>query len=489
MTLSICAIASEVAPLAKTGGLADVAGALTRMLHDGGHDVRLFMPLYASIDRQALALHEVEPLRGLELELGAHRYQFDVYTAQLPASRAVVYLIDCPALYARGNLYTNEPDEHRRFLALTRAALECCRRLQWRPDIVHSHDWHAAFAPLYLKTLFAADPHLGAAKSVLTIHNIGYQGVFDAASVDDLGIDGASRYLEPIDLAAGLINSLKHGVLHADAITTVSPTYAREILTPEFGLGLETVLAARGADLTGILNGVDYAEWDPRWDQHLPLHYGAFQLERKAELKARFLAERGLEPAAGRVPLLGIVSRMTSQKGFDLLRDALPELLASVDVRLAVLGSGEPEYEQIFSTLAAQFPGRALYRNGYDEPLAHWIEAASDLFLMPSRYEPCGLNQMYSLRYGTIPIVRRTGGLADSVTHFDPLTGRGNGVVFNDFDGNAIRWALRTALDWYADPALWEKIVRNAMRADFSWEIQARQYERLFQQLAATTSA
>ncbi len=489
MTLSICAIASEVTPLAKTGGLADVAGALTRILHDGGHDARLFMPLYSQIDQRDLVLHPVAALRAVPVTLGQHRYLFDVYTARLPGSRAVVHLLDCAALYGRDRLYTTDPDEHRRFIALTYAALECCRRLHWRPDIVHCHDWHAAFAPLLLKTVYADDRQLGAAKSVLTIHNIGYQGVFDASHADELGLGTATSWLEPVDLAAGRINSLKTGVLYADAITTVSPTYAREILTPEFGLGLEAQLQGRAGDLTGILNGVDYGEWDPRWDRHLPTHYGAFKLERKGELKAQFLADNGLLAAPGRVPLFGIVSRMTSQKGFDLLRDALPELLATTDVRVAALGNGEAQYEQIFRDLAAAFPGRALYRDEYDEPMAHWIEAASDIFLMPSRYEPCGLNQMYSLRYGTVPIVRRTGGLADSVTHFDPLTTRGNGIVFNDFDGNAIRWALQTALGWYADATLWETIVRNAMRADFSWEQQSQPYVRLFERLVATTSA
>ncbi|MCB1625411.1 MAG: glycogen synthase [Pseudomonadales bacterium] len=489
MSLAICAIASEVSPLAKTGGLADVASALTRELHDGGHDARLFVPLYAQIDRTGLTLHAVPNLHGFSVALGEHHYRFDAYTARLPGSRALVYLLDCPALFARDSLYTSDADEHRRFIALTRAALESCRHMNWRPDIVHCHDWHAAFAPLLIKTSYADDPALGTARSVLTIHNIGYQGVFAASAASDLGIGVPADRLEPTDFAAGQINSLKHGILYADAITTVSPTYAREILTPEFGMGLESALAARAADLTGILNGVDYSEWDPRWDRHLPIHYGPFTLPRKAALKQRFLSDNGLTTANDRTPLLGIVGRMTGQKGYDLLRGVLPELLASRNVRLAALGSGEAEYEQIFRELADAFPGRALYRHGYDEAMAHWIEAASDIFLMPSRYEPCGLNQMYSLRYGTIPIVRRTGGLADSVTHFDPLTERGDGIVFNDFDSNAIRWALDTALEWYADATLWEKIMRNAMRADFSWAGQAKHYVRLFERLAATKRA
>jgi starch synthase len=484
MSLAICSLAAEVTPLAKTGGLADVASALTRLLQTQGHDVRLFMPFYSLIDRRTLEIYAVDSLRGVPVELGPHRYSFDVHTARLPSSRSYLYLLECPPLYSRARLYTNDVDEHLRFLAFTRAALECCRRMRWRPDIVHCHDWHAAFAPLLLKSTYAADAHLGSAKSVLTIHNIGYQGEFGPDTADALALGPNAHLLHQDDLRAGRVNALKHGILYADAITTVSPTYSREIRTPAYGMGLEATLNARGDAVLGILNGVDYAEWDPRWDKHLPRNFGMYELERKAELKREFLSRYSLEPAADRTPLFGIVSRMTSQKGFDLLRDTLPELLAERDARLAVLGSGEPQYERVFAELAERFPQRVLYRNGYDEPLAHWIEGASDVFLMPSRYEPCGLNQMYSLRYGTIPIVRNTGGLADSVQHFDPITGRGTGILFNDFDANAMRWALDQAFDWYADPLLWEKLMRNAMRADFSWERQGAEYVRLFERLA-----
>jgi starch synthase len=489
MSLAICSIASEVTPLAKTGGLADVASALTRLLQSQSHDVRLFMPFYAQVDRKAFELYPVDFLRGVPVALGPHRYTFDVYTARLPNSRAYVYLLDCPVLYARTRLYTTDVDEHLRFLAFTRAALECCRRMRWHSDIVHCHDWHAAFAPLLLKSVYADDEYLGHAKSVLTIHNIGYQGEFGPEAVEALALGRYEYLLHQDDLRAGRVNALKHGVMYADAITTVSPTYAREIRTPQYGMGLETVLNSRGDAVLGILNGVDYAEWDPRWDKHLPRNFGLYELDRKAELKREFLSRYSLEPAADRTPLFGIVSRMTSQKGFDLLRDTLPELLGSRDARLAVLGNGEPQYERVFGELAERFPERVLYRNGYDEPLAHWIEAASDIFLMPSRYEPCGLNQMYSLRYGTIPIVRNTGGLADSVQHFEPLTGRGTGIVFNDFDANAMRWALHLAFEWYAQPELWERIARNAMRADFSWERQGAEYVKLFERLRRSAAA
>jgi starch synthase len=488
MTLAICSLAAEVTPLAKTGGLADVASSLTRLLQSQSHDVRLFMPFYTQIDRSAYELYAVDHLKGLAVDLGPHRYTFDVYTARLPSSRSYIYLLDCPVLYARARLYTNDVDEPLRFIAFTRAALECCRRMRWRPDIVHCHDWHAAFSPLLLKSVYADDPYLGTAKSVLTIHNIGYQGEFGAETATALALGDHAYLLHQDDLQAGRVNALKHGIMYADAITTVSPTYSREIRTAAYGMGLEPTLNSRGDAVLGILNGVDYAEWDPRWDRHLPRNFGMYELERKAELKREFLSRYSLAPAGDRTPLFGIVSRMTSQKGFDLLRECLPELLAQRDLRLAVLGNGEPQYERVFAELADRFPKSVLYRNGYDDPLAHWIEAASDVFLMPSRYEPCGLNQMYSLRYGTIPIVRRTGGLADSVQHFEPVTGRGNGIVFNDFDAAAMSWALDLAFEWFADSALWERVMRNAMRADFSWERQGAEYVRLFEKLVQSTT-
>jgi starch synthase len=487
--LQICAIASEVVPLAKSGGLADVASALSRQLTLAGHDVRLFMPFYSQVRRDNLGASRVEGLQGLVLAIGPREYRVDVWRANLPGSASPVYLVENDALYARPKLYTGDPDEHRRFLVLTRAALESCRLMKFRPHIVHSHDWHTAFAPLWLKSSYRNDPVFAAAKSVMTIHNIGYQGEFDAIDVADLDLGPDAYLLHQDDLKAGRVNALKHGILHADAVTTVSPTYAREITTPRYGMGMEQALASRGSAVHGILNGVDYEEWDPARDKYLPIHFGAGDIERKAELKRNFLLRQNMKAAQGRVPLFGIVSRLASQKGFDLLTDTLPKLLQSHDVRLAVVGTGDPVYEKFFAGLAEKYRGRAWFFGGYDDSLAHWIEGASDVFLMPSQYEPCGLNQMYSLRYGTIPVVRRTGGLADSVTHFDPATGEGTGIVFNDFDAAAMAWALDTAMQWYADPALWKRIVQNAMRCDFSWETQAGEYLKLFAELLQLDAA
>ena len=414
MKLSICAIASEVVPLAKTGGLADVASALSRQLTASGHDVRLFVPFYSQISRAQLDARRVESLQGLSIRAGKHEYAVDIWRALLPGSTTPVFLVESAALYARPQLYTNDPDEHRRFLVLTRAALECCRRMNFRPHIVHSHDWHTAFAPLWLRSNYRLDPVFAGTKSVMTIHNIGYQGGFAAAEVGDLDLGADVYLLHQDDLKAGGINALKHGILHADAVTTVSPTYAREIATPRYGMGMEQALASRGSAVRGILNGVDYQEWDPRRDHYLPIHFDPGTLAKKAELKRNFLLRQNMTPTRGRVPLFGIVSRLTPQKGFDLLTDTLPKLLQDNDVRVAVVGNGDAVYEKFFAGLATRYKGRAWFFGGYDESLAHWIEGASDAFLMPSQYEPCGLNQMYSLRYGTVPIVRRTGGLADS---------------------------------------------------------------------------
>jgi starch synthase len=480
--LAVCLLATEVAPLSKTGGLADVAGALAKYLRAAGHDARLFTPLYASIDRTALAARAVAGLVSVPLVLGSHRYEFSVLEATLPGASVPVYLIDCPALYARASLYTSDPDEHLRFIAFTRASLIACEHIGFRPQVLHCNDWHTAFAPLYLRTGVGGGV-FAATRTVLTIHNIGYQGIFPAADLADLALPSADTYLlHQEDLAAGRINALRHGILYADAITTVSPTHAHEICTPEYGMGLDADLRARGAALSGILNGVDYDEWDPRRDRFLPVHYDPAHLAGKAQLKRQFLARNHVTTAPG-VPLAGVVSRLAAQKGIELMFEALPKVLAARPLALAALGSGEAKYEQFFTDLARDFPGRVTFEAGYDEAQSHWIEAASDLFLMPSRYEPCGLNQMYSLRYGTVPVVRRTGGLADSVEHFDAVSGRGTGVVFNDFDAPALTWALNTALDLYAQPAHWAQLQRNGMRQDFSWERRTGEYLALYRRL------
>ncbi len=483
MRLGIAILASEATPLCKTGGLADVTGALAVCLRHAGHDARLFIPGYAAIDRQRFAAEPIDRLQSLAVTLGPHRYVFAVEQLRLADSRVPVYLLDCPVLYGRPALYTTDPDEHLRFLAFTHAALLACARLGFAPQIVHCNDWHTAFAPLLLRTHFASEPAFSAAHTVLTIHNIGYQGIFPAAAAGDLGLGPQAYLLHQDDLSAGRVNPLRHGILYADALTTVSPTHAREICTDEYGMGLQDSLRARAGDLTGILNGVDYSIWDPRHDPHLPQHFDPEHLAVKRGLKRAFLARMGFT-CGPQVPLAGIVSRLAAQKGIDLMLTALPRALERREWALITLGTGDEPYERFFAELAARFPGRVVFEHGYDDELAHWIEAASDLFLMPSRYEPCGLNQMYSLRYGTVPVVRRTGGLADSVEHYDPASGQGTGVVFNDFDAPALEWALDTALDWHAQPKHWRRLMGNGMAKDFSWTRQTEKYLEIYGRLA-----
>ncbi len=480
----ICFIASEITPLAKTGGLADVAGALAKFLHADGHDIRVFVPLYRQIDRRRIELAPVDFLRDIPLQLGAHSLRFSVQTARLPGAQTMLYLIDAPQLFDRASIYSDAADEHLRFLLLTHAAFLCCQRMGFAPQILHCNDWHTGLGPLLLKTTYAWDRLFQGTRSLMSIHNLAYQGVFPAAAVADTGLGDAVHMLDANELGAGRVNMLREGIAHAHAISTVSPTYALEIQTPEYGYGLDGLLRRRATDLTGILNGVDYQEWDPRTDRFLPRHFDAQRLDNKQALKRSFMQRLGLAaPPRQRTPLLGMVSRLVQQKGMDLLLTTLPALLAKHRFCCAVLGSGEERFESFFRVLAALYPTRVHFVSGYNEEHAHWIEAASDMFLMPSLYEPCGLNQMYSLRYGTIPIVRRTGGLADSVQHFDPDTGLGTGVVFNDYDTGGVTWAVATALDWYASKPLWQKLVSNAMAEDFSWQRRVGDYVALYRRM------
>ena len=356
--------------------------------------------------------------------------------------------------------------------------------MQWRPDVFHCNDWHTSLLPLYLRTTYAWDRIFADTKTLLTIHNLGYQGVFNASVLADLNLMDQRRHLDRGDLEEGLVNFLKTGLLYADALTTVSRSYAEEIQTPEFGMGLEDVLRYRRDDLHGIVNGMDYSDWDPATDPLIGAHYTADDLSGKEENKRALLESFGLE-FEPRAPVFGIVSRLTAQKGFELLPDVLPIVLQNANVRLIVLGSGDQRIERYFQWLRDTYPDKVAVFRGYSNELAHRIEAGADLFLMPSRYEPCGLNQMYSLKYGTVPIVRRTGGLADTVTPFDAQTGTGTGFLFDAFEAEALFQAIREALAVWEDPDAWRLLVRNGMAEDFSWARQGPKYEALYAALIA----
>ncbi len=480
--LKICLIASEVAPFAKTGGLADVAAALPRHLNRAGHEVRLFLPRYSSVELSAGDVYPVDFLQDLGLVMGQRRLSYSVVTARLPRSELYVYLIDCPPLYHRSSLY-GEADDHVRFAFLTRAAIECCQRMGWAPHVFHCNDWHTALLPLYLRTVYGWDGLFRNSRTMLTIHNIAYQGVFSKSVLGELSLAGESHRLHGPDFEAGVVGFLKSGLLYADLLSTVSPTYAREIQSGELGMGLQSLLSRRSASLIGILNGVDHSEWNPETDPLLPFHFSADDLEGKQANKRALLGDLKLAPAE-RAPLLGIVSRLTAQKGFELLYDVVPQLLASRDLRLVVLGSGARDYEGFFGQLQTAFGDKVCFYRGFSEELAHRIEAASDIFLMPSRFEPCGLNQMYSLRYGAVPVVHKTGGLADSVEQWIWETQTGTGFLFEHFDSQGLRWALESALATYDNPEAWARLVRNGMTRDFSWERQAEKYVEVYRRLS-----
>ena len=480
--LRICFVSSEVAPFAKTGGLADVSAALPGYLAAAGHDVRVFMPMYGSIHRSGLDLKPVQGLTDLQVDLAGQQVACSVFETAIGPDGPPLYLLDCPAYYHRKALYGSDTDEHLRFAMLCRATLASCLRLQWRPDILHCNDWHAALIPLYPRAPHAWDQLFSDTRTVLTIHNIAYQGVFAAGMIDDLEMAGHEKMFHRGDLAAGRINFLKTGILYADAVTTVSETYAREIQTAEYGMGMEDVLKGRGGSVTGIINGVDYSIWSPENDSNIPRNYSADDLAGKQINRDELLKELGLA-ADPEGPVLGIVSRLETQKGFDLMFQVLPEILAGHDVRLVVLGSGAEKYESFFAGLQGEFTGQVRFHQGFDTGLAHRIEAGSDIFLMPSQFEPCGLNQMYSMRYGTVPVVRKTGGLADTVQMWNPMDGSGTGFVFTRYDAPGFRWALQTAIEAFRDAAGWRRLMQNGMAQDYSWENQGRHYLNLYSRL------
>ena len=471
--LSILMVASEAQPYAKTGGLADVTGALPGALARLGHAVTLVMPRYREVGTVG------RPRRRLTLAMGGR--SFDVGLGEVAhGPREQVVFVECDELYGREGLYgtgvEDHPDNAVRFGILARAALEYASGLESPPSVVHTHDWQTGLVGVLLRTRYAADPVWRQIPSVFTIHNLAYQGVFPAETLPALDL---SRELFSID---GLefwnqISFLKGGINFADAVTTVSAAYAREILTPEFGEGLEGLLVLRQHLLTGILNGIDIKTWDPRTDRYLPAPFSVSDLRGKRAAKRALLTRYGLadDVAAMARPVIGMVSRMVGQKGLDLIWEARAALI-SMDAAFVILGTGERRYEEMWRGLAAARPGQIGVQIGFDEELAHLIEGGADLFLMPSRFEPCGLNQMYSMRYGTIPIVRATGGLDDTVRAYDPETGVGTGFTFDDYRPSAMLAALEAALAVYAIPARWRRLQQAGMRRDFSWDASAAAY-------------
>jgi starch synthase len=470
--------ASECVPFSKTGGLADVVGALPRAVAQLGHQATVYLPLY----RQTHLENATTVISSITVPFD-DRYRFCAVLDGGKHHGVQYYFIDYPPFYDRDALYgTPLGDYHdnpERFALFCRAVLEASKILG-TPDIFHCHDWQTALIPVLLRTLYDEDPSLSDIPTVFTIHNIGYQGIFSPDTLPLLMLPWDLFTITKLEFF-GKVNFLKGALTYSDFITTVSRKYAQEIQTAEYGFGLDGVLKSRNTSLTGILNGVDYDEWHPATDRLIAANYTADSLEGKQECRRDLLRSFVLDPECT-VPVIGIVSRFAAQKGFDLIALAA-DRLAHEEVKVCVLGSGDKTYEDLFRRLVRQYPGRFAAKFGYDNEMAHKIEAGADMFLMPSRYEPCGLNQIYSLKYGTVPVVRATGGLDDTIEPYDVRTGKGTGFKFHEYTPEALLTSVQAALALYAKPKEWRKLMLNGMARDFSWRVAAREYLRIYERL------
>jgi starch synthase len=476
--VKVAFVASEGVPFSKTGGLADVVGALPKALAALGHEVEVILPRYRSTPEGASVPHA----RSLTLALGSG-YKFAAVQDGGRAHQVQTYLIECPEYFDRDGLYQDKgedyPDNAHRFAAFSMAALEFLKHGATSPDIIHCHDWETALVPIYLRSLYQEDSYFGKTSVVFTIHNLGYQGLFPPHLLPQISLHASLFTIDALEYY-GRVNLLKGGILFSDFITTVSRKYAEEIQTPEFGCGLEGVLHSRADRLQGIVNGVDYAEWDPATDKLLAANYTPTNLKGKEACKKALLEKMGVQTPVLRRPVIGIVSRFASQKGFDLIA-TIAEQLAALDLYVVALGTGEPPHEELFRTMAAKYPEKFLVKIAYDNTLAHQIEAGSDMFLMPSRYEPCGLNQIYSLKYGAVPIVRATGGLDDTIEAFDGKSG--TGFKFQEYSPQALLATIHAALEAYQTPKIWQHLRQNGMKKDFSWTTSARAYSQIYETL------
>jgi len=477
--MRILLASSEVHPFSKTGGLADMVGAFGKALAHDAHEARIVTPLYRGIREKFPKIRRVD--WNFNLPLGAKWEQAGLWSLEAEKN-LTVYFIDHPGFFDRAGIYFEDnisyADNDARFIFFSKCVAHLARYLPWRPDIVHIHDWQTALVPALMLHQQRAEGWANPPPACLTIHNLAYQGIFPPAA---FALTNLPQEFFTMDSAEfyGQMNCLKAGIVFADAITTVSPRYAREITTEAMGCALDDRLRMRRNNLFGILNGVDYDEWNPTDDKFLSKHYSVTRLAGKAADKLALQKELGL-PQQKKVPLFGTISRLAEQKGVDIQLGALAEML-SADIQFVLLGSGSPAFERGYLDLAKRFPGNVAVRVGYDEGLSHRIEAGCDFFLMPSLFEPCGLNQMYSLRYGTIPIVRATGGLDDSVVDFTQDAAMANGIKFQEYSARALAKAIRKALAIYQQPDLFRRYRRNGMRADFSWEQTVEEYLAIYE--------
>jgi len=483
--VNIVFAASECVPYSKTGGLADVVGALPKALAELGHNVSVYLPKY----RQTKLTDPKVLLRSVTIPFD-DQYRFCSVLDGGKQSGVQFYFIDYPPFFDRDALYGTSagdyPDNAERFALYSRAVLEASKILG-PPDIFHCHDWQSALVPVLLRTSYLDDPIFRHTATVFTIHNMGYQGLFPPDTLPLLMLPWDLFTMDKMEFW-GKMNFLKGALVFSDYITTVSRKYSQEIQTPEYGFGLEGVLRGRSNTVSGILNGVDYNEWSPEKDKFIARAYSPENLEGKRECKRDLLQQFGIENANLDLPVVGIVSRFAAQKGFDLIAEIADDL-AGLPIIVTILGSGDKEYEDLFRNLNRQFPDKFALKVAYDNALAHRIEAGADMFLMPSRYEPCGLNQIYSLKYRTVPVVRATGGLDDTIEHWDPAAGKGTGFKFTLYSGSSLLSTIHEALGAFKDQSSWKKLMINGMSKDFSWTASAKEYVKIYERLRPSRPA
>lgn len=484
-------ITSEVVPFIKTGGLADVSSALPQKLQELGHQVRIVVPKYGAIDERKYKIHEVVRLKDLKINIGEKEVVFSLRSSFLigPKTRVQIYFLDNPEFFgSRHSLYSDPlssedyPDNDDRFILLSRAVFELVTKLGWVPDVIHCNDWQTGLVPAYLKTMFNKDPMFSSIKTLFTIHNLSSQGTFPKATFTKTELPKELESEKGI-LHKGKVNFLKAGLVYSDMINTVSETYAKELCNKkDIGAGLQEVLCKRKRDMYGIMNGIDETIWNPEIDSKIVHKYSIKNLEHKKENK-KALAENFGFKYDEKVPVIGMISRLVEEKGIDLIEKALPQLM-KLNMRLILLGTGDKKYHKLFTNAASKYHNNFSCFIGFDEELAHLIEAGSDMFLMPSKYEPCGLNQMYSLMYGTVPIVRNTGGLADTVQPFNSKTKNGNGFAFEKYTAGDMLSEIKKAIKIYtSDKDTWQTIMKNGMKSNFTWINSAKKYLDLYKRL------
>jgi starch synthase len=483
--MHIAFVASECVPFSKTGGLADVVGALPRALANLGHEVSVYLPRY----RQTKLADPETVVASITVPFD-DKYRFASVVTAGASAGVKFYFVEYPPYFDRDALYGTAagdyPDNAERFALFSRAVLEASKVLGV-PQVFHCHDWQSALVPILLRTLYAEDPALREVGTVFTIHNMGYQGLFPPETLPLLMLPWDLFTITKAEFF-GQVNFLKGALVYSDFVTTVSKKYSQEIQTTEYGFGLEGVLRNRAATVSGILNGVDYDEWSPQTDKFIAAKYSPQDLSGKQKCKKDLLNAYGITVADPKVPVIGIVSRFAAQKGFDLIAQIM-DRLALEDMIVVALGTGDKPYEEMFQRLNKQFPNKIAVKVAYDNAIAHKIEAGADMFLMPSRYEPCGLNQIYSLKYGTVPIVRATGGLDDTIEPWDARTGKGTGFKFSDYSGESLLLTIKHALAAFRDQSSWQALMRNGMTRDFSWGASAREYGKVYDRVRQLRTA